>query len=888
MQYFDYLSSKTRIRQVVIGFLTFFIFQSTGILAQQPASPLEASFETYRQMKSESAFKLKWIPLGPTVNSARADIVQVDETHPGTMYAGFGSGGIWKTTNHGVTWNSIFEEQSSIGIGDMELAPSDPTIIYLGTGENLKKPRNFTLPGTGMFRSDDAGETWRNIGLADSWAIAEIEIHPTNPDIVLVAVLGHLWSKNENRGLYRTMNGGKTWEHVLYKDEVTGANEVQISPTDPQVMYASLWEVYPGISGENSGVYRSKDGGTTWDLCTNGLPSGPNIGRIGLTVSSTNPDKAYALIDNLNNPRNEAAELYKTIDGGLNWSKTHSGPFKIFPGIGWYFTDVYVNPKNDEEVFCLGVRLAHSVDGGKTFSFIGGQVSRMTPSLAQGLHLDQTELWINPTNPNHLALGNDGGFYVSYDKGLTWVHYNNIPTGEFYDITIDQADYTIYGGTQDDATVFGPATELNTRFPDPWKYVWIDPWDGGDGCVTQIDPVDKSIIYYSRQHGDAMRLDKSTDVAVSIMPKLPEEVKDTLVFNYMTPYFLSKYDHKTLYHGGNYFMKSTDRGDTWVQISPNLGVSSNPEKQSFATGDIAQSSTEKQLLYAGTDHGAFWVSKDAGATWEENSTGIANNYIRSIAPSQHKTSRVYMAMTGINYDDLSAYAYASEDFGETWKSITSGLPDEPVNVIKEDPTNENILYLGGLRGVYVSIDRGKSWSYLGTNMPAAAVADLEFHLPTMDLVVATHGRGIYKINLQPIHEMLRQNLATNTKDHFFEIKPAPRPWFNSSSGEPDYRTIEKASFSFWLNQSKPVTISIFDESNQEVWKTDLTGTAGLNEYRWDLVVKKQSSDAPYFVHYEVFIEAGIYTVKISSGDHSLVQTFEVVDATSPYLVRDGF
>lgn len=887
MQYFDHLNSKTSLLYLATVLLFFFIFQSTRIFAQQPSSPLEASFETYRKMKEETAFKLNWIPLGPTVNSARADIVQVDETHPGTMYVGFGSGGIWKTTNHGVTWNSIFEEQSSIGIGDMELAPSDPNILYLGTGENLKKPRNFTLPGTGMFRSDDAGETWQHIGLEDSWAISEIEIHPSNPDIVFVAVLGHLWSKNKNRGLYQTLDGGKTWEQVLYKDDMTGANEVQFALSDPQIMYASLWEVYPGISGKNSGVYRSEDGGSTWEHCTNGLPSGANIGRIGLTVSSTNPEKAYALIDNLNNSRNEAAELYKTIDGGLNWTKTHSGPFKIFPGIGWYFTDVYVNPENDEEVFCLGVRLAHSLDGGKTFSFIGGEVSRMTPSLAQGLHLDQCELWINPTNPNHLALGNDGGFYVSYDKGLTWVHYNNIPTGEFYDITIDQSDYTIYGGTQDDATVFGPAKELNTRFPDPWKYVWIDPWDGGDGCVTQIDPVDKSIIYYSRQHGDAMRLDKTKDVAVSIMPRLPEGMSGTLEFNYMTPYFLSKYDSRTLYHGGNYFMKSTDRGDTWYAISPNLAISSHPEKESFATEDIAQSPIEKKILYAGTDHGAFWVSKNAGVTWEENSTGIANNYIRSISPSKHKTSRVYMAMTGINYDDLKAYVYSSEDFGETWKSIALGLPDEPVNVIKEDPTDENILYLGGLRGVYVSIDRGNTWSYLGENMPAAAVADLEFHLETMDLVVATHGRGIYKTNLNPIHEMLSQNLPTD-KDYFFEIPQTPRPWYNSSSGEPDYRTIEKANFTFWLNESKPITLSIFDESNQEVWNTDLVGTSGFNQYRWDLVVKKQDSDAPYFVHYERFIEAGMYTVKISSEDNSLHQVFEVTDAISPYLVRDGF
>lgn len=887
MKHIESISSFSKFSYFLLATIFNLVIFESEVLAQQPASPLVSSFETYRKMKEVTPFKLDWIALGPTVNSARADIVQVDETHPGTMYVGFGSGGVWKTTNHGLTWTSIFEEQSSIGIGDMELAPSDPNIIYLGTGENLKKPRNFTLPGTGMYRSDDAGKTWKHIGLEDSWAIAEIEIHPTNPDIVFVAVLGHLWTTNENRGLYRTLDGGKSWEQVLYLDEKTGANEIQISPTDPQIMYASLWEVYPGISGTNSGVYRSRDGGKTWEPCTKGLPKGPKIGRIGLTVSESNPDKAYALIDNLNNSRNEAAELYKTIDGGLSWEKTHVDPFRIFPGIGWYFTDVYVNPENDEEVFCLGVRLAHSLDGGKTFSYIGGQVTRMTPSLAQGLHLDQCELWINPTNPKHLALGNDGGFYVSYDKGLTWVHYNNIPTGEFYDLTIDQADYTIYGGTQDDATVFGPPKELNTRFPDPWKYVWIDPWDGGDGCVTQVDPEDKSIIYYSRQHGDAVRLDKSKDEAVSIMPSLPERIKDTLVFNYMTPYFLSKYDSKTLYHGGNYLMKSTDRGDTWDAISPNLTISSDPKKQSFATGDIAESPIKKGLIYAGTDHGALWVTQDDGENWEEHSSGLANNYIRSISPSLHKISRVYLAMTGINYDDLKAYVYVSEDYGKTWKSISSGLPDEPVNVIKEDPIHENILYAGGMRGVYVSLDWGNSWSYLGKNMPATAVADMEIHLGTMDLVVATHGRGMYKTNLLPIQKLSDPNF-TSEKDHFFEIKPTSSPWYNSSGGEVDYRTLEKAVISLWLTQSKPITLSVWDESGTQLWKTEVEGTLGLNQFRWDLIVKKQTSDNAYFIHYDQFIKAGRYTVKVSSGDQQMNQTLEIFPAKSPYITRKDF
>ena len=856
----------------------------TSLIAQQTPSPLEASFRTYQEMKKETPYKLDWVSLGPMVNSARADVVQVDATHPGTMYVGFGSGGLWKTVNNGINWQCVFQEQASLGIGDMELAPSNPNIIYLGTGENLKKPRNFTLPGTGMYRSNDAGKTWQHIGLEDSWSIAEIAIHPTNPDIVMVAVLGHLWSKNKNRGLYRTTNGGKTWQQVLFKDEATGANDVVIAPSNPKIMYASTWEVYPSITGKNSGVHRSTDGGKTWTACTNGLPSGALVGRIGLTVSYKNPLKAYAFVDNLNNPKGEAAELYKTTDGGLTWAKTHAAPFYVFSVVGWYFTDVYVNPQDDEEVYCLGVRLAHSTDGGKTFSYIGGNVTRATPSLAKGFHLDQCELWINPNNPNHLAAGNDGGFYVSYDRGLSWFHYNNIPVGEFYDIAIDQKNYVIYGGTQDDATVYGQPKEIKPNFPDTWKYIWIDPWDGGDGCVSQVDPEDENTIYYSAQHGHAIRYDKKMGTTHVIQPQLPKNTKDTLVFNYITPYFISPHQSKTLYHGGNFIFKSTDKGDHWQVISPNLAVSSIKEKKSFSMGALVESKIEKGLLYAGTDKGAFWVTKNDGVHWEENSRGLANNYIRSICPSRFAKSRVYVAMTGINYDDFQGYLYVSEDYGKNWASIATGLPNEPVNVILEDPTDENIIYAGGLRGVYISMNRGKTWAYLGNNMPSAAVADLEIHEGTMDLVVATHGRGIYKINLSPIHAMVSKNLALD-KDHLFDIPESQRPEFSVHGGEPLYETLEKTDIPFWLSTAKPVSLSIKDKDNKEIWSTTVQGQKGFNEYRWDLVIKSVKSNLPYFVHYDKFIEAGNYTVVLSDGKTALEGVFVVKDGVSPFNRR---
>jgi photosystem II stability/assembly factor-like uncharacterized protein len=859
----------------------FLVFSlNISIYAQQMTSPLVASFQTYKEMKANTPYKLDWISLGPMVNSARADVVQVDPTRPGTMYVGFGSGGLWKTVNNGITWNCIFQEQASLGIGDMELAPSNPNIIYLGTGENLKKPRNFTLPGTGMYRSNDAGKTWVNIGLEDSWSIAEIAIHPKNPDIVMVAVIGHLWSKNKNRGLYQTINGGKTWQLVLYKDDATGANDIVIAPSSPNIMYASTWEVYPGVTGKNSGVYRSTNGGKDWVVCGKGLPSGPLVGRIGLAVSHTNPLKAYALVDNRNNDSGRAAELYKTTDGGLSWHKTHTKPFNIFSVIGWYFTDVYLNPKNDEELYCLGVRLAHSLDGGKTFSFLGGHVTRSTPGLASGFHLDQCELWINPTNPHHLAVGNDGGFYVSYDKGLSWFHYNNIPVGEFYDITIDQKNYIIYGGTQDNATVYGPPKEINSLAPDLWKYLWIDPWDGGDGCVTHVDPDDDNIVYYSAQHGDAVRLNRMADTAVRIMPGRPKEIKDTLVFNYITPYFLSHHQKQTLYHGGNYIFKSDDRGDSWKVISPNLSISTIKEKRSFSTGALAESPLQQGLLYVGTDKGAFWVSKNDGKSWEENDGGIVNNYIRSICPSRFAKGRVYMAMTGINYDDLKSYLYASEDDGKNWYNIAAGLPNEPINVILEDPKNEAILYAGGFRGVYISVDRGRNWSYLGINMPGAAIADLEIHEPTMDLIAATHGRGIYKINLNAIHDLVNKRFTTDN-DYLFDIAESQLPWFQSASGLADEGTIEKMTITYWLTAPKPVVLSIRDSTNKEIWSLPVKGEQGLNQYRWDFIVSRQTSDLPYFTDYEKYLKAGIYKIFLSTAKSKLEKSFVVKDRVSP-------
>ena len=850
--------------------------------AQEPGSPLLESFEAYRQAKAESEFGLEWVSLGPVMNSARVEAVQADPDSPETMYAAFGSGNLWKTGDGGLTWKAIFEEQSALGIGDIALAPSDPRIIWLGSGESLKKARNFTMPGTGVFRSEDGGESWRNVGLHDSWHIGEIAVHPEDPDTAFVAVLGHFWSTNRNRGLYRTRDGGESWEHVLHVDERTGANDVVICAANPDVVYASLWHNHPGVSGPNSGVYRSSDGGTNWTRLEGGLPTGDATGRIGLAVSWTNPNKVYALIDNLNR-REHPTEIYRSLDGGESWRRTHEEDLQFLGRIGWYFADCCVNPQDDEEIFGLGVRLAHSTNGGETFSLVGGKVFHLFPNPARTLHLDHCELWIDPERPDRLILGNDGGLFVSQDRGHTWLHHNNIPAGEFYDIAVDnQEPYLGYGGVQDDSSVFGPPVEWIPELPDRWRYVWLDPWSGGDGCYTVPDPEDPDTVYFSSQHNGIRRKNVRTNRSVPIQPRLPRDFEGELRHNFIAPYIISPHDHRTLYHGGNYVMGSVDRGDSWEVVSPDITRSGFTERESTAAGAIAESPLQPGRLYAGTDRGAFWVRSGIDEEWVERSAGLPPRYIRSICPSRFSPTRVYVAATGINDDDLRGHLYASEDDGESWRSILGNLPDEVAYAILEDPVREDILYAGMYRGVYVSTDRGRSWSLLGRGMPAAAVSDLVIQEREMDLLASTHGRGIYRMNLRPLQEAFEADPPSENR--LFDIPPAQLPPRDDIHSIHRTGLAEKTPITFFLTSESAVTLTVRDDEDEVIFRRHIQARRGFNQFRWDLVLERRESPKPYFLGQLRFVEEGTYEVVVSGGGVELRGACEV---SSPWRMALG-
>jgi photosystem II stability/assembly factor-like uncharacterized protein len=832
--------------------------------AQQPVSPLLRSFEAFSSLRETSTFGLNWVSLGPVLNAARVEAVQGVPGKPGTFYAAFGSGNLWKTENGGLSWRALFEDQSALGIGDIALAPSNPDVIWLGSGESLKKARNFTMPGTGVFLSRDGGTSWQNVGLHDSWHIGEIAVHPTDPDTALVAVLGHFWSTNENRGLYRTTDGGARWEHVLSVDDRTGANDVVYAPSNPDVVYCSTWTNHPGVGGPTSGVHKSTDGGKTWTRLGGGLPDGDATGRIGLAVSWSNPDKLYAFVDNLNRgaePDDNPGELHRSVDGGNTWRRTHDQDLEINSRVGWYFADCYVSPTDDDEVYCLSVRVAKSTDGGATFELLGGDVTHLVPSPAQTLHLDHCELWIDPSDPRRMLLGNDGGMHSTFDGGASWLHHNNIPAGEFYDVAVDSGEpYLIYGGTQDDSSVRGPARERRDFVPDAWEYVWLDPWSGGDGCYTVPDPEDPNTVYHSAQHGALRRQDVAARQSKSIAPRLPQGHGGTLAFNFIAPYLISAHDHEVLYHGGNHVMRSRDRGDTWDVASPDLTQSSVEGHGGIAAGALAESPLQHGLVLCGTDQGAFWVTEDDGASWVERSEGLAPHYVRSIVASRHDRNRIYLTMTGINQDELGAFVFASDDLGRTWRSSNANLPDEPTYAIVEDPRHENVLYLAGYRSVYVTLDRGESWSVLGQGLPTVAVADLVIQERELDLIAGTHGRGIYRLDLRPLHEFLAAK--DEPADRLLPIPEAWLPRRDDVTPTPRRSDEERVPITFHLRRAQDVTLQVLDAEGRLTFEQPMRGRAGLNQFLWDLVAERRSSPKPYFTGQVRFVRAGPHEVRI--------------------------
>jgi photosystem II stability/assembly factor-like uncharacterized protein len=771
------------------------------------------------------------------------------KSHRNTIYAALRTGGVWKSSNGGVTFEPVMDSQSIYSMGAIAVAPSDENVVWAGTGDNSATRSAYW--GDGVYKSTDAGKTWQNMGLKDTQHIARIVIHPTRPDTVYVAALGHLATPNTERGVFKTTDGGKTWKKVLYVGDRVGAVDLVRDARNPEVLYAATyehmrlaWVINDG--GPGTGIYKTTDGGANWKELTNGLPKGP-MGRIGIDICRSKPDTLYAVYDNHNlrpgatNPTDTInGQVYRTNDAGATWHKVNPDNVDVSGKAGYSFNQLTVDPNNPERVWVTGSNFNHSEDGGKTW---GGRGGPRTFARAFG---DFRSLWIDPLDSDRMIATSDGGVYQSFDGGRTGQHYLTIRGGEVYALGVDmETPYNIYEGLQDHESWKGPSNGWTGSVGvEDWVTVGI-----GDGMYNQVDPSDSRWVYNTQEFGGHGRYDQKTHERVRIVPTRPQG-QPALRFNWIAPFVLSPHNPQMLYAGAQVLFRSVDRGDRWQEISPDL-TTNDPEKTNrSAAGSaiqyctivtISESPVTPGILWVGTDDGKVQVTRNGGANW----TDVTNNIAAAGGPENVWTSRVYAsrfaagtayaAKTGRRQDNFKPYLFKTADFGATWTNISSNLPQWPVNVIVEDLQKASVLFAGTDIGVYVSTDGGARWVALKSNMPPAPVTDMVMHPREQDLVAGTYGRGLWVVDIAPIREMTEENLKG---PYLFAVKPKPirrdgaqgNNRFNGDSFPATPNEPNGLAIYYYLNQdaAQTVTVTVADLTGKVV--RTLTGSqkAGIN------------------------------------------------------------
>ena len=762
---------QRRSRLFAAGAVLTVITSGFVLRAQQESVPVAEEFE-----------RLHFRSLGPATMSGRIADLAVLEADPAVYYAATAHGGLWKTTSNGAMFQPLFQDQGLISLGDVTISQRNPDVVWVGAGESNN--RQSTSWGGGLWKSTDGGATFTHMGLAGSRHINRIVIHPNDDNIVIVAATGPLFGSGGDRGVYKTSDGGQTWRHVLAVDENTGANDLVMAATDPMVLYASTYQrrrtaCCMNGGGPGSGIWKSTDGGDTWTRLTgSGLPDGP-LGRIALDVFRRNANTVYALIEGPSAGRGGGAGaaqppgaapppgatgLYRTDDGGRTWTRasgTNPRPM--------YFSQVRIDPSDPERIYLGGVGLHLSVDGGKTF----------VTDAAQATHDDVHAIWINPTNPGHVLIGNDGGLAVSYDRSRTWTFLPNLPVGLFYHVSYDmERPYNICGGMQDNYNWCGPSAVRQNR--GIMNYDWFQI-QGGDGFVAMPDRRDARIIYTESQGGNMIRRNKVTGESKSIRPGPANVVNPTegesYRWNWDTPMILSPHDPGVLLVAAQRLFRSTDRGDSWTAISPDL--TTNADRNAIVTMGvrnsdtniarndgvsnwstlvtIAESPVQPGVYWTGSDDGVVSVSRDGGRSWQNVTANLpgfpVNGYVSEVVPSLYEAGTVFVTVDNHLFNDYASYIWMSEDFGATFRSITGNLRGENVRTLTEDQRNSNVLYIGTETGIFLTLDRGRTWRRLRANLPTVRVDEITLHPRDNAMLVATHGRGIWVLDhLEPIQE----------------------------------------------------------------------------------------------------------------------------------------
>jgi photosystem II stability/assembly factor-like uncharacterized protein len=854
-----YLLKFKHIRQYAKPLLLISLLANWHIIAIAQIGPTSAedrmkAVQQRKELEKRSVLNdISFRNIGPVSMSGRVDDIEANPDDPTEFYVAYASGGLWYTKNNGLSFKPIFDSVDIITIGDIAVNWKTKT-IWIGTGEVNSSRSSYA--GIGVYKSSDGGKTWEYLGLPDSQHIGKIQLHPTDNNTAWVAVLGHLYSPNKERGVYKTTDGGKTWKQTLYIDDNTGAVEMDINSQNPNELYAATWYKTRSAwnfeeAGKTSGIYKSTDGGDTWKLISgegSGFPISDKLGRIGLCVYPKNPQVVYAILDNQNNkpdtarrdsttfrnddlkglskeqfaqldskkldtflvrnrmsPKYTAAmlkewvakdkykptvlydyvnvstgfesnpigcEIYRSDNGGQNWKKVNEKEIGMFFSYGYYFAKIFVSPYNENKIYILGLNAMESIDGGKTWKNID----------KNNVHSDHHALWVNPKKDSHLINGNDGGINITYDDGEVWFKANTPAVGQFYAITTDNArPYNVYGGLQDNGVWYVPSQTGRNPFAGSGLGQTVGGEvniGGGDGMQVQVDTRDNATAYYGSQFGNYSRSNRLTREGAKRITPRHELGEVPYRFNWQSPILLSSHNPDIVYFGSNHFHRSMNKGDTMITMTPDLSNGKREGDVPYGTlTTISESPTRFGLIYIGTDDGNIHVTKDGGYTWEQlnqTAVGEAKNqkpkvktkdsrlathglWVSRVLASQHKEGRVYATLNGYRIDNFLPYIYVSDDYGKTWMQIGKDLPNEPVNVIREDPKNDSILYVGTDGGLYVSFDKGNSFMMWNKGLPKSVpIHDIAIQQRENEIVLGTHGRSIYIAKLDEVQKKAKK------------------------------------------------------------------------------------------------------------------------------------
>ncbi len=840
--------------------------------------------------------------IGPATTSGRITWIDAVHAKPEIIWVGTASGGVWKSVSGGAEFRPVFDEHSQ-SIGALAIDQNNPDIVWVGTGE--ANVRNSVSVGDGVYKTTDGGQTWKHLGLKNTEHISDIILHPSNPDIAYVAALGHLWDANEERGVYKTTDGGQTWVRILYIDENTGAADLAIDPQNPDVLYAAMWGFrrwpwfFDSGFGGKSGLYKTTDGGQTWKTVHNGLPQ-ETLGRMAVAVAPSNPSIVYLTVECKSKDKKG---LYLSTDAGASWEKVNNeSGTTIRP---FYFSTLVADPKNDSIIYKCGLNLIISENRGKSFRPMPGSV-----------HSDVHTVWVNPNNTKHILIGTDGGVYESFDRGRSFRMFMNLPVAQFYRISVDDdTPFNVYGGLQDNGSWFAPSQKAGGITNADWQTTF-----GGDGFWSFRHPTDKDVVFAEYQGGNLVRYNKKTGMAQQIKP-YPTEEKEKYRFNWNAPIHLSPNNPNRMYFGAQYLFVSEDKGDSWKRISPDLTTNDpNKLKQKESGGltidnssaenhctiyVIGESPKDERIIWVGTDDGNLQVTFNAGQSWINVAGKVpglpANTWVSFVEPSPHDRLTAFVTFDGHRTGDMKTYLYKTTDGGQTWANLATSQVKGYAFCIRQDLVNPNLLFLGTEFGLFISVDGGINWARFENNLPKVAVHDIAIHPRDHALVLGTHGRGAIIIDdITPLRQITPEVLAKPL--HFFATAPtllrdpgAGGGWFGGQGQFVGANPSSAAKIVYYMNKRHT-----FGKMYIEVWKDgQLLRTlpagksAGINVVEMPTAMEKPKS-APTNNRQALFgslfgpnLPAGEYQVRLIKGNDTYEHNFTLVnDPRSPYTAAD--